>query len=60
MSLVSSALRSEDLLTCVFSSRQTGHKKKLNSFISFPEQLDMGPFLEEKQGMSSVSVCHRE
>uniref|UniRef100_A0A8C7UJQ9 Ubiquitin carboxyl-terminal hydrolase 48 n=1 Tax=Oncorhynchus mykiss TaxID=8022 RepID=A0A8C7UJQ9_ONCMY len=28
--------------------RQTGHKKKLNTFISFPEQLDMGPFLEGK------------
>lgn len=32
-------------------SRQTGHKKKLNTFISFPEQLDMGPFLEGKQGI---------
>uniref|UniRef100_A0A3Q3WJP0 Ubiquitin carboxyl-terminal hydrolase 48 n=1 Tax=Mola mola TaxID=94237 RepID=A0A3Q3WJP0_MOLML len=29
--------------------RQTGHKKKLNTFISFPDQLDMGPFLEGKQ-----------
>ncbi|XP_019911525.2 ubiquitin carboxyl-terminal hydrolase 48 isoform X2 [Esox lucius] len=29
--------------------RQTGHKKKLNTFISFPEQLNMGPFLEGKE-----------
>ncbi|XP_072571838.1 ubiquitin carboxyl-terminal hydrolase 48 isoform X3 [Paramormyrops kingsleyae] len=35
------------LMRFVFD-RQTGHKKKLNSFISFPEVLDMGPFLEEK------------
>uniref|UniRef100_A0A4W5QYJ2 Ubiquitin carboxyl-terminal hydrolase 48 n=1 Tax=Hucho hucho TaxID=62062 RepID=A0A4W5QYJ2_9TELE len=35
------------LMRFVFD-RQTGHKKKLNTFISFPEQLDMGPFLEEK------------
>ncbi|KAM6980044.1 ubiquitin carboxyl-terminal hydrolase 48 isoform 2-T3 [Aplochiton taeniatus] len=36
------------LMRFVFD-RQTGHKKKLNTFISFPEQLDMGPFLEGKQ-----------
>ena len=35
----------------IFSSRTTGHKKKLNTFISFPEQLDMGPFLETPQGI---------
>lgn len=28
--------------------RQSSHKKKLNTFISFPEVLDMGPFLEGK------------
>lgn len=33
------------LMRFVFD-RQTGHKKKLNTFISFPEQLDMSPFLE--------------
>lgn len=36
------------LMRFVFD-RQTGHKKKLNTFISFPEQLDMGPFLEGKE-----------
>uniref|UniRef100_A0AAY5JZY7 Ubiquitin carboxyl-terminal hydrolase 48 n=1 Tax=Esox lucius TaxID=8010 RepID=A0AAY5JZY7_ESOLU len=35
------------LMRFVFD-RQTGHKKKLNTFISFPEQLNMGPFLEGK------------
>jgi hypothetical protein len=47
------------LLNVVFPplvSRQTGHKKKLNTFISFPEQLDMGPFLEEK-GIASLSMA---
>ncbi|XP_066546567.1 ubiquitin carboxyl-terminal hydrolase 48 isoform X3 [Amia ocellicauda] len=33
------------LMRFVFD-RQTGHKKKLNTFISFPEVLDMGPYLE--------------
>lgn len=33
------------LMRFVFD-RQTGHKKKLNTYISFPEQLDMGSFLE--------------
>ncbi|XP_032903844.1 ubiquitin carboxyl-terminal hydrolase 48 isoform X4 [Amblyraja radiata] len=28
--------------------RQTGHKKKLNSYISFPEVLDLTPYLERK------------
>ncbi|CAL9705001.1 unnamed protein product [Knipowitschia caucasica] len=35
------------LMRFVFD-RQTGHKKKLNTYISFPEQLDMGVFLEGK------------
>ncbi|KAL4658673.1 ubiquitin carboxyl-terminal hydrolase 48 isoform X1 [Arapaima gigas] len=35
------------LMRFVFD-RQTGHKKKLNTFISFPEILDMGAFLEQK------------
>lgn len=29
-------------------SRQSSHKKKLNTYISFPEVLDMSPFMEEK------------
>ncbi|XP_042262689.1 ubiquitin carboxyl-terminal hydrolase 48 isoform X1 [Thunnus albacares] len=41
------------LMRFVFD-RQTGHKKKLNTFISFPEQLDMGPFLEGKQDHKCV------
>ncbi|KAK2821036.1 hypothetical protein Q5P01_023995 [Channa striata] len=41
------------LMRFVFD-RQTGHKKKLNTFISFPEQLDMGPFLEGKQEQKCV------
>uniref|UniRef100_A0A8C2X7P6 Ubiquitin carboxyl-terminal hydrolase 48 n=1 Tax=Cyclopterus lumpus TaxID=8103 RepID=A0A8C2X7P6_CYCLU len=41
------------LMRFVFD-RQTGHKKKLNTFISFPEQLDMGPFLEGKQDQRCV------
>ncbi|XP_064160530.1 ubiquitin carboxyl-terminal hydrolase 48 isoform X3 [Anguilla rostrata] len=36
------------LMRFVFD-RQTGHKKKLNTFISFPEVLDMGPYLEQKE-----------
>uniref|UniRef100_A0AAY4D3I0 Ubiquitin carboxyl-terminal hydrolase 48 n=1 Tax=Denticeps clupeoides TaxID=299321 RepID=A0AAY4D3I0_9TELE len=36
------------LMRFVFD-RQTGHKKKLNTFISFPEVLDMGPFLDCKE-----------
>uniref|UniRef100_A0A8B9J652 Ubiquitin carboxyl-terminal hydrolase 48 n=1 Tax=Astyanax mexicanus TaxID=7994 RepID=A0A8B9J652_ASTMX len=35
------------LMRFVFD-RQSGHKKKLNTFISFPEVLDMSPFLEAK------------
>ncbi|XP_075996333.1 ubiquitin carboxyl-terminal hydrolase 48 isoform X2 [Genypterus blacodes] len=41
------------LMRFVFD-RQTGHKKKLNTFISFPEQLDMGPFLEGIQDQKCV------
>uniref|UniRef100_A0A671SSH2 Ubiquitin carboxyl-terminal hydrolase 48 n=1 Tax=Sinocyclocheilus anshuiensis TaxID=1608454 RepID=A0A671SSH2_9TELE len=36
------------LMRFVFD-RQSSHKKKLNTFISFPEVLDMGPFLEGKE-----------
>uniref|UniRef100_H3BXY1 Ubiquitin carboxyl-terminal hydrolase 48 n=1 Tax=Tetraodon nigroviridis TaxID=99883 RepID=H3BXY1_TETNG len=50
------------LMRFVFD-RQTGHKKKLNTFISFPEQLDMGPFLEGKHGSCvyelSAVLIHR-
>ncbi|XP_055040439.1 ubiquitin carboxyl-terminal hydrolase 48 isoform X1 [Misgurnus anguillicaudatus] len=35
------------LMRFVFD-RQSSHKKKLNTFISFPEVLEMGPFLEGK------------
>ncbi|XP_039611702.1 ubiquitin carboxyl-terminal hydrolase 48 isoform X4 [Polypterus senegalus] len=35
------------LMRFVFD-RQTGHKKKLNTYIGFPEILDMGPFLDKK------------
>uniref|UniRef100_A0A8C5FVL2 Ubiquitin carboxyl-terminal hydrolase 48 n=1 Tax=Gadus morhua TaxID=8049 RepID=A0A8C5FVL2_GADMO len=45
------------LMRFVFD-RTTGHKKKLNTFISFPEQLDMGPFLETPQG-SPISKLSR-
>ncbi|KAM7006281.1 ubiquitin carboxyl-terminal hydrolase 48 isoform 2-T2 [Tautogolabrus adspersus] len=49
------------LMRFVFD-RQTGHKKKLNTFISFPEQLDMGPFMEglqdHKYELSAVLI-HR-
>ncbi|KAK5911825.1 hypothetical protein CesoFtcFv8_001761 [Champsocephalus esox] len=41
------------LMRFVFD-RLTGHKKKLNTFISFPEQLDMGPFLEGKEDQKCV------
>ncbi len=30
------------------SHRQTGHKKKLNTYIGFSELLDMEPFMEQK------------
>ncbi|XP_058857927.1 ubiquitin carboxyl-terminal hydrolase 48 isoform X3 [Acipenser ruthenus] len=35
------------LMRFVFD-RQTGHKKKLNTYISFPEIVDMGPYMERK------------
>ncbi|KAM9759170.1 ubiquitin carboxyl-terminal hydrolase 48 isoform 2-T3 [Menidia menidia] len=41
------------LMRFVFD-RQSGHKKKLNTYISFPEQLDMGPFLDGKLNQKSV------
>lgn len=41
------------LMRFVFD-RQTGHKKKLNTYISFPEQLDMGVFLEGQADQSFV------
>lgn len=41
------------LMRFVFD-RQTGHKKKLNTYISFPEQLDMGLFLEGKEDQKCV------
>uniref|UniRef100_A0A3Q3GMV3 Ubiquitin carboxyl-terminal hydrolase 48 n=1 Tax=Kryptolebias marmoratus TaxID=37003 RepID=A0A3Q3GMV3_KRYMA len=48
------------LMRFVFD-RQTGHKKKLNTFISFPEQLDMGPFLEDPKCVYELSavLIHR-
>ncbi|XP_053725063.1 ubiquitin carboxyl-terminal hydrolase 48 [Synchiropus splendidus] len=41
------------LMRFVFD-RQTGRKKKLNSYISFPEQLDMRPFLGENNAQKSL------
>ncbi|MED6236539.1 Ubiquitin carboxyl-terminal hydrolase 48 [Ataeniobius toweri] len=41
------------LMRFVFD-RQTGLKKKLSTFINFPEQLDMEPFLEGKLDQRSV------
>uniref|UniRef100_A0A3B5LMN2 Ubiquitin carboxyl-terminal hydrolase 48 n=1 Tax=Xiphophorus couchianus TaxID=32473 RepID=A0A3B5LMN2_9TELE len=48
------------LMRFVFD-RQTGLKKKLNTFINFPEQLDMEPFLEQKLGIYELSavLIHR-
>ncbi|XP_068097687.1 ubiquitin carboxyl-terminal hydrolase 48 isoform X2 [Hyperolius riggenbachi] len=37
------------LMRFVFD-RQTGHKKKLNTYIAFSETLDMGPFVEQAGG----------
>ncbi|XP_048823310.1 ubiquitin carboxyl-terminal hydrolase 48 isoform X5 [Lagopus muta] len=37
------------LMRFVFD-RQTGHKKKLNTYIGFSELLDMKPFMEQKNG----------
>lgn len=41
------------LMRFVFD-RQTGLKKKLNTYISFPEQLDMGQFFEGREGQRCV------
>lgn len=41
------------LMRFVFD-RQTGLKKKLNTFINFPEQLDMEPFFEQKTDQKFV------
>ncbi|XP_060115140.1 ubiquitin carboxyl-terminal hydrolase 48 [Heteronotia binoei] len=50
------------LMRFVFD-RQTGHKKKLNTYIEFSELLDMGPFMEDKAGASeyelSAILIHR-
>lgn len=47
-------LKETDELLLDFIFRQTGLKKKLNTFINFPEQLDMEPFLEQKLGIYEV------
>lgn len=36
--------------------RQTGHKKKLNTYIGFSELLDMEPFMEQKSELHAVFV----
>ncbi|XP_054857186.1 ubiquitin carboxyl-terminal hydrolase 48 isoform X1 [Eublepharis macularius] len=50
------------LMRFVFD-RQTGHKKKLNTYIEFSELLDMDPFMEDKVGVSgyelSAILIHR-
>ncbi|XP_029433962.1 ubiquitin carboxyl-terminal hydrolase 48 isoform X2 [Rhinatrema bivittatum] len=50
------------LMRFVFD-RQTGHKKKLNSYIGFSEILDMEPFIEQTGGNSvyelSAVLIHR-
>ncbi|TRY94892.1 hypothetical protein DNTS_032992 [Danionella cerebrum] len=49
------------LMRFVFD-RQSGHKKKLNTFISFPEVFDMAPFLEGKEKCTfelSAVLIHR-
>uniref|UniRef100_A0A9J8BHW8 Ubiquitin carboxyl-terminal hydrolase 48 n=2 Tax=Cyprinus carpio TaxID=7962 RepID=A0A9J8BHW8_CYPCA len=49
------------LMRFVFD-RQSGHKKKLNTFISFPEVLDMRPFLEGQEKCTyelSAVLIHR-
>ncbi|ELU17396.1 hypothetical protein CAPTEDRAFT_178380 [Capitella teleta] len=43
------------LLRFVFD-RKTGHKKKLNSFIQFPETLDMSSVLSEPEGSRVYSL----
>ncbi|XP_030363810.1 ubiquitin carboxyl-terminal hydrolase 48 isoform X6 [Strigops habroptila] len=50
------------LMRFVFD-RQTGHKKKLNTYIGFSELLDMEPFMEQKNGVYvyelSAVLIHR-
>uniref|UniRef100_A0A8B9TD90 Ubiquitin carboxyl-terminal hydrolase 48 n=1 Tax=Anas platyrhynchos TaxID=8839 RepID=A0A8B9TD90_ANAPL len=50
------------LMRFVFD-RQTGHKKKLNTYIGFSELLDMEPFMEQKSGVYvyelSAVLIHR-
>ncbi|XP_048182262.1 ubiquitin carboxyl-terminal hydrolase 48 isoform X2 [Corvus hawaiiensis] len=50
------------LMRFVFD-RQTGHKKKLNTYIGFSELLDMEPFMEQKNGVHvyelSAVLIHR-
>ncbi|XP_051493315.1 ubiquitin carboxyl-terminal hydrolase 48 isoform X2 [Apus apus] len=50
------------LMRFVFD-RQTGHKKKLNTYIGFSELLDMEPFMEQKNGLYvyelSAVLIHR-
>ncbi|PIO14055.1 hypothetical protein AB205_0092120, partial [Aquarana catesbeiana] len=43
------------LMRFVFD-RQTGHKKKLNTYIAFSETLDMGPFVEQAGSNSSYEL----
>uniref|UniRef100_A0A8C0JE22 Ubiquitin carboxyl-terminal hydrolase 48 n=1 Tax=Chelonoidis abingdonii TaxID=106734 RepID=A0A8C0JE22_CHEAB len=47
----------------LFLNRQTGHKKKLNTYIGFSELLDMEPFMEQKDGVYiyelSAVLIHR-
>uniref|UniRef100_A0A8C5ITJ1 Ubiquitin carboxyl-terminal hydrolase 48 n=1 Tax=Junco hyemalis TaxID=40217 RepID=A0A8C5ITJ1_JUNHY len=44
------------LMRFVFD-RQTGHKKKLNTYIGFSELLDMEPFMEQKSEFGAVFCC---
>ncbi|XP_064381763.1 ubiquitin carboxyl-terminal hydrolase 48 isoform X1 [Dromaius novaehollandiae] len=50
------------LMRFVFD-RQTGHKKKLNTYIGFSELLDMEPFMEQRNGVYvyelSAVLIHR-
>ncbi|XP_044523778.1 ubiquitin carboxyl-terminal hydrolase 48 isoform X4 [Gracilinanus agilis] len=50
------------LMRFVFD-RQTGHKKKLNTYIGFSELLDMEPYMEHKEGIYvyelSAVLIHR-
>lgn len=41
--------------------RQTGHKKKLNTYLEFSELLDMGPFMENtgERCVTQTLVCAR-